>query len=48
MTVWPGRLQGTEAHATLGSTFIGPPLPWPTRVIVRATLRVRAFLQGRP
>lgn len=28
MTVWPSRLQGTEAHATLGPTFTGPSLPW--------------------
>lgn len=46
MTVWPGRLQGTEAHATLGHTFTSPPLLWFMRVIVRAALRVQAVLQG--
>lgn len=41
-------VRGDEVRAVLGDRFTGPPLPWPVRVIVRAALRVRAFLQGKP
>ncbi len=40
-------VRGDEVRVTLGDRFTGPPLPWPMRVIVRAALRVRAFLQGK-
>lgn len=42
------KLRGDDVRAVLGDRFTGTPLPWPVRVIVRAALRVRAFLQGRP
>lgn len=42
------KLRGDDVRVTYRGKFFGSPLPWPVRVIVRAALRVRAFLQGRP